>query len=404
MYIKRYLEEKILKINRTFKVLFLGGPRQVGKTTLLLHLAKSLKFNYVTLDDLTARNLAKKDPDLFLQKFQAPLLIDEIQYAPELFPYIKIRVDKSNKNGQYWITGSQQFSIMKNVQESLAGRVAILQLLGFSLAEKNNIKKTKSPFLPGSNLCKNQKKNIKEIFNFIFKGSFPIVWQKNSPDIETFYSSYLQTYIDRDLRTLFNITKTSEFHTFIQLCAARTGQILNYSNLARDARISVHAVKEWLSILESSMQIYILKPYYKNISNRLIKSPKLYFLDTGFASYLTSWKSPETLMNGAMAGAFFETFVVSEIIKSYLYRGEEAPIYYFRDKEGHEVDIILEREGKVHPIEIKMTSLINHHDLKGINFLRNKTSELSKGAIISMSQEQIPLDKHNEIIPVGMIS
>lgn len=231
-------------LNRTFKVIYLSGPRQVGKTTLLLHLAEKIKVNYVSLDDLQKRRLAQEDPELFLQRYPAPLLIDEVQYAPNLFPYIKIKVDNSEKNGQYWLTGSQQFAVMKNVKESLAGRICIVNLLGFSLAEELEFPKSKKAFCPGRKLISKKALAINEIFKIIHRGSFPVLVHKNAPPLEFFYNSYLQTYIDRDLRDIFHVSQINTFHKFLQICAARTGQILNYSDLARDTGISVHAAKE----------------------------------------------------------------------------------------------------------------------------------------------------------------
>lgn len=403
MYKRRYIEKTVLKTSKTFKILYLGGPRQVGKTTMLLNLAIKFRMNYVSLDDLAERNLAQSDPELFLQKHSRPLLIDEVQYAPQLFPVLKIMVDKTNKNGQYWLTGSQQFSIMKNVQESLAGRVGILNLLGFSFAEERNIPKSKNVFYPGK-LSKSKKSpDFNVIFKHILRGSFPALAVKNPPSISTFYNSYLQTYLDRDLKDIFNISKISTFNRFLELCASRTAQILNYNDLARDAGISVNASREWLGILEASMQVYLLRPYYRNISKRLIKAPKLYFLDTGLAAFLTKWKTSETLSSSNMAGAFFETFVISEVIKSYLYRGEEPPIYYFRDKQGHEVDLLIERDGKVYPVEIKMKARIDSDDLKNLEYLRKLLPSTDKGAVISMASSYLPLNKLYDNVPVGMV-
>ena len=304
MYKKRYLEDVILGLHRTFKVIYLAGPRQVGKTTLLKHLALKFSLNYVSLDDMDARQLAQEDPALFLQRHLPPLFIDEVQYAPQLFSFIKINVDRTNKTGQYWLTGSQQFSIMKNVKESLAGRVGIVNLLGFSLAENEQLKQNKYPFLPGRPLVKATALNIRDLFNQILRGSYPVLSHKKAPVLSAFYNSYLQTYLDRDLRDIFNVAKISDFHKFLSLCAARTGQILNLSDLARDAGISFHAAKEWLGILEASLQVYLLAPYYRNVSKRLIKAPKLYFLDTGLAAYLAKWKTAETLSHGAMAVSY----------------------------------------------------------------------------------------------------
>ncbi|MFA5928836.1 MAG: ATP-binding protein [Candidatus Margulisiibacteriota bacterium] len=407
MYRARYLEDVILRINKKFKVLYLAGPRQVGKTTLLKHLSARTERNYVSLDDLDKRSLAQNDPGLFLQQYPAPLLIDEAQYAPQLFPYIKIKVDASTKKGQYWLTGSQQFSLMKNVTESLAGRVGILNLLGLSRAEEKEERKKTKAFLPGSRTRKSRQavpKNIHDLFKRILRGSFPELLHKDAPPVELFYNSYLQTYIDRDLRDIFKVAKIETFHKFLQLCAARTGQVLNMSDLARDTGISVTTVSDWLGILTASSQIFLLQPYWANFSKRLVKAPKLYFLDTGLAAYLTKWKTPEAAASGAMAGAFLETFVVAEIIKSYWYRGELPALYYYRDKEGNEVDLLIEKDDVISPIEIKLAATISKNDLKGIDYLRRKIPNAGKGAIISLYPEQLSFDKDNECIPATMIN
>ncbi|MFA4906451.1 MAG: ATP-binding protein [Candidatus Margulisiibacteriota bacterium] len=404
MYKRRYLENVVLGLNKSFKVLYLSGPRQVGKTTLLRRLAKRFGFNYVSLDEIALQQLAQDDPALFLQKYPVPLFIDEIQYAPQLFPYIKLAVDQTDRTGLYWLTGSQQFSIMRNVKESLAGRVGIINLLGFSLAEKRQIPRLKHPFLPGASVTKAPPLGVKELFTQIQRGSFPVLTHKNTPALSAFYNSYLQTYIDRDLRDIFKVSKISDFHRFLALCAARTAQILNISDLAKDAGISVNAARDWLNILEASFQIYLLQPFHRNISKRIIKAPKLYFLDTGLAAFLTKWKTPETLQSGAMAGAFLETFVVGEIIKSYWFRGEEAPVYYFRDKEKHEIDLLLEQEGKIYPIEIKLASKAGPADLSNIRYLSKKIKNVSSGAIINAGQLHLPIDRENEVIPASLIS
>jgi len=401
MYIKRYIENIITQANKTFKVLYLGGPRQVGKTTVMSKLSSELKFNCISLDNLNIRRLAQEDPALFLQKYPAPLFIDEAQYAPQIFPYIKEVVDKKQQNGLYWLSGSQQFSLIKNITESLAGRVAILSLLGLSFAEINEREYCQAAFDLNQKISTPISPDINSAFQHIYKGSFPGLWVDSSKNVEIFFNSYLQTYLDRDLQELFKIGKINVFHKFLQLCAARTGQILNYSDLANNAGVSVNTAKEWISVLESSMLIYLLKPYYKNISKRIIKSPKLYFLDTGLAAYLSSWSSAETLMNGHMSGAFFETFVISEIIKSYLFRGKAAPIYYFRDKEKHEIDLIIEKDGKCHPIEIKIASLIQKKHLSNIKYFRKNTKQAINGAIISLAPERMPFDHNDEIIPVS---
>ena len=407
MYISRYNEKSIEKASKTFPILYLGGPRQVGKTTLLLHLSKKFKMNYVTMDDLSIRDLAKRDPELFLEQYPGPLLIDEVQYVPELFPYLKIHVDKSKRKGQFWLTGSQHFDAIKYIQESLTGRVGILYLLGLSWAEVRRIKALKQSFSTGNSRIKAKKinqTNIRNIFKYILTGSFPALHAKQAPERELFYRSYVETYINRDLRELFGITKTSQFHTFLQLCAARTGQLLNYSELARDADISHQTARDWIGMLESTMQIYLLKPHYANISLRMIKSSKLYFLDTGLAAYLTKWKTIETLQNGAMAGAFFETFVIGEVVKSYLFRGLEPPIYYYRDKEGHEVDLILEKDQVLHPIEIKLASLIKDRDVHNLTYFYKKNKNVGKGAVVCLSSNHFLKDRFTEIVPVDTLN
>ncbi|MBI2483898.1 ATP-binding protein [Candidatus Uhrbacteria bacterium] len=406
MYIPRYLEENVRKVHRTFKVLYLGGPRQVGKSTMLLHLARSRKMTYVTLDDLAQRELAQKDPELFLQTYPAPLLIDEVQYAPALFSSIKLRVDRSSKTGQYWLTGSQQFGLMRHMQESLAGRVGILTLLGFSRAEAHREKRLRHPFFPkrAYHPIQDDSFTIHDIYSLILRGSFPAVWLNERLDRTTYYNSYIQTYIDRDLRDIFHVTKISEFHTFLRLCAARTGSILSVSELARDTGISVHAAREWLSILENTRHIYLLRPYFSNISKRLIKSPKIYFLDTGLAAYLTNWKTAEVLGSGAMAGAFFETLIVGEIIKSYLFRGEEPPLYYLRDKEGHEVDVLIERERILYPLEIKIAARVVPSDCATMRYFRNKIPKIGPGAVITPGSRYQPIDREHTMIPLSAIS
>ena len=402
MYTPRYIEQTIIDAHKTFKVLYVGGPRQVGKTTPLLHLAKQFDVSYVTFDDLRVRALAQKDPDLFLDSYPAPLLIDEGQYVPELFTAIKLRVDQSNKNGRYWLTGSQQFASLRHVQESLAGRVAVLSMLGFSSAELARVPRTPLPFTLHAR--RSLRKKSDDVFNAIFRGSFPALWQKNPPPLELFYNSYIQTYLDRDLRDLFGVSKLSEFHTFIQLCAARTGQLLNCSELARDAGISVHAAREWISILESTGQLLLLQPFSNNISKRLIKSPKLYFLDTGLAAYLTQWKTRETLEAGAMAGAIFETFVIGEIYKSYLFRGARPLLFYLRDKQGHEVDLVLQDGQELTFFEIKHASRIDERDLGGLRYFAERYLSKKGSAVISLSRERYPLSRDIEVVPAHYIS
>lgn len=404
MYKKRYLEETVLETHKHFKVVYVGGPRQVGKTTMLQHIAKDKKISYISLDDLDARELAQRDPKLFLQNLSVPVFIDEVQYAPNLFPYIKMRVDATKENGQFWLSGSQHFSLMKGVQESLAGRVGILSLSGFSWAEEHNIAMPREPFTP--NLHPRlipPSMPASKIFERIFRGTFPAFVEDTSLPRERFFSSYVQTYLDRDVREIFGIEKMSAFKTFLGLAAARTGQVLNISALARDAGVSVHAAKSWLHILQAGGVVYLLHPYFVNISKRLIKAPKLYFLDTGLAAYLTRWPDAATLQHGAMAGPLFETYVVSEVIKSYLYRGLEPSLYYLRSQDGHEVDLLIEYQRRLYPIEIKLTAAAKERDAAGIDFFRTTIPNLEQGSVLCLTEVALPINRTTIQIPVTFI-
>lgn len=393
-YIPRYIEKIIKQSNKTFKIVFLSGPRQVGKTTTFNKMAEKMRIGYVTLDDLDQRELANSDPKLFLQQLKTPTIIDEVQYAPKLFPQIKKIVDESEKNGQFWLTGSQQFSLIKNIQESLAGRVAILNILGLSRNEKKIKKITDKTF---------DKPKINTLFKEIFEGGYPIFQSKDSPNRGIYFNSYIQTYLDRDLSGIFGINKTSEFNRFLQVCAARTGQVLNISDLARDCGISPVTATEWINILENTMQIYLLKPYYPNITKRIIKAPKLYFLDTGLASYLTKWNTPENLQSGSMAGAMYETYIVGEIIKSYLSQGMVPPIYYLRDKEGHEVDLVVENNG-LHLYEVKLSASVKTENHKALNYYAKKSNKFVSKNIISLIEKPILTPDGVKYIPYTSVN
>lgn len=402
MYIKRTSEDVIKNLSKQFKVVLVTGARQVGKSTLLKHCDENR--NYVSLDDLSERELAINEPKLFLETHKAPLIIDEIQYAPELLSYIKLIVDKSDKKGQYWLTGSQQFHLMKNVSESLAGRVGILDLMGLSLAELSQTPNNE-PFFPDLEYIEKRRENHKnystsDIFKIIYNGSFPALNNQDEfQDRNAFYSAYIRTYIERDIRDLSSISNEMKFLNFIRVVAARTGQVLKYSELANAVDISEPTAKTWLSVLVSSNIVYLLEPYYRNITKRMTKMPKIYFLDTGLCSYLTGWSSPEVIEKGAMNGAFFETFVVSEILKSYRHNGERPLIYWYRDTQQKEIDLLIECDGKLHPIEIKLTSNPNKSMLKHFNILDNQ----GYGGLICMRESDIPLTEDVSAIPISYI-
>ncbi|MCL1910848.1 MAG: ATP-binding protein [Leptospirales bacterium] len=404
MYIKRTLEKAIKQASNFFPVVFITGPRQVGKATVFEN-CESKKRNYVSLDTLNERELAKEDPRRFLERHQPPLLIDEIQYAPELLPYIKTIIDSEKKKGMYWITGSQQFNLMANVTESLSGRAGILNLQGFSQAEKDNMPDT-APFLPTEKfLTKKEKTNkgTKDIFHRIWKGSYPALFKGTDRDWNLFYDSYMQTYIERDIKQIIKVSNELQFANFVRALAARTSQVLNYSNIAGEIGINETTVKSWLSILQTSGLVYLLKPYSNNLTNRVIKTPKLYFMDTGLVCYLTKWNTPETLENGAFSGAILETYVVSEILKSYWHNAQSPAIYFYNDKDKREVDIILEENGKLYPLEVKQKTNPNAGDIKNFAVLSRFKKEVAAGGALCLAPTHLPLGEKDYIIPVSYI-
>ncbi|MBQ7917047.1 MAG: ATP-binding protein [Firmicutes bacterium] len=405
-YIKRSLEDVVSQVTKEYPVVLVTGSRQVGKTTMLQKLMEGTNRSYVTLDDLNERALAKKDPELFLQLHKPPILIDEVQYAPELFTYIKVYVDKYHEAGAFWLTGSQVFKLMRGVQESLAGRVALLSLTSLSQTEING--GAAEPFavdLEKLSLRKAGRKeaDIGEIFNRIYKGSMPAIVSGVNSNSQIFYNSYLSTYIERDVRELSDAIDSLKFLHFITAVAARCGQMLNAADIARDADISQVQVKNWLGILETLGIIFYLHPYSNNLLKRLVKTPKVYFYDTGLVCYLTKWSSAQTLESGAMNGAVLENYVVSEIVKTYLNCGKEPYIYYYRDKDAKEIDIVLEHDGVLNPIEIKKTSNPGTELIKVFQLLDKSSTPRSKGAIICMKPDLGAIDRDNYIVPIWMI-
>lgn len=399
-YIKRSAQEVIEKQEKLFKAILITGARQVGKTTMLKNMKPDI--NYITLDDLLLNQFALEDPDLFIKSNKPPVIIDEIQYAPDLLRYIKMAVDNSEQKAMFYLTGSQQFNLMKDVSESLAGRIGIINLLGLSLREIKQID-FNEPFLPTEeyiNKRQEKKTNISynEIWDIIHKGSMPALYQTES-DFDMFYSAYVSTYIERDVRSLTQVGDTISFLKFMTGLASRIGQLLNLNNIASEVGISITTAQRWLSILVSSNIVYILEPYYNNIMKRAIKTPKIYFLDTGLAAYLTKWKTAEVLEAGVMAGNFFENFVVVEIIKSYYNKGElRPPVYFYRDKEKREIDLIIEENGKLYPIEIKKTAKPSKEMIDNFKVLEG-VKEIGEGAIICMYERVMSLDEKNRIIP-----
>ncbi len=406
MYLTRTLEEILRESSATFPAVLVTGPRQVGKSTLLEHCARAGR-SVVSLDHPAVRAKAKADPELFFQAHPPPLLIDEIQYAPELFPFIKMLADRTKMPGMFWMTGSQQFSMMKDVSESLAGRVAILDLLGLSQSEiagEADAGTFLDSLLDDSPRRHGRTVELRGLYRAIFRGSFPALHEKPATKTAVFYSSYVKTYIERDIRSLLDISQESSFLKFLGIVAARTGQTINYSDMSRDLGLSPNTVKAWLSLLESSRLVYMLRPYYSNLTSRVVKTPKMYFTDTGLCSYLTGWTSPETLEAGAMNGAMLETHVVMEIVKSFWHRGLEAPIYFYRDKEKNEIDVVIEANGFLHPVEIKKTANPSLKDIRHFRMLDNSRLKRGRGAVICLASERLPLTRDVSVMNVGDIS
>lgn len=404
-YIRRAMEETFLRLSKEFPALLLTGPRQVGKTTMLQKLAEeeNIGREYVTLDDLTERQMAKNDPKMFLQIHKPPVFIDEVQYAPELFTYIKIHIDHYHRAGDFWMTGSQVFKLMEGVQESLAGRVCLLRMAPLSQAEICGASTT--PFaLDLDQLSQRIKARIPvdtpALYERIFRGGMPALISKQYSDHRAVYSSYISTYIDRDVKEISGAIDSLMFLDFITAAAALCGQMLNYKTIADAAGIDQITAKKWLGILERLGIIFYLHPYSNNMLKRMVTKPKLYFYDCGLVAYLTKWSNSDTLMNGAMSGAILENYVVSEIVKSYQNCGREAFIYYYRDKDTKEIDILLEDSGKLYPMEIKKTATPQNQLTRVFGLIDKAALERGTGAVLCTTDRLSAFDSRNLIVPI----
>jgi len=417
MYIKRAIEDTVRKTAATFPVLLVTGPRQAGKSTMLERLAEPDR-KVVTLDDPDIRYLAKSDPALFMQRYTPPVLIDEIQYAVELLPHIKMAVDKSKQNGDFWLTGSQAFHLMKNVSETLAGRVGIINLLGLSTSEICGVP-SKVFTADAESLMKRAKEvpkvGLNDIYSRIFKGSMPRLYADETVDIQTYYRSYLDTYLKRDIKDLTQVADEMAFYNFMTVVAARTAAPVIYEEIAKECGISSPTVKKWLSVLVSSHIIALVQPYHNSILKRTTKMPLLHFLDTGLCAYILKWGNPEVLEKGAMSGAFFESYVFSEIYKSYLNAGKEPPIYYYRDKDKKEIDLLIYENGTLYPIEIKKSASPGKDAIKHFSVLEPATQpekfggisrlkvNIGSGAVVCMANDLLPIDAKNWYVPAWLI-
>ncbi|MDR1932569.1 MAG: ATP-binding protein, partial [Spirochaetales bacterium] len=402
----RHAEKTLAKFVKGFGAVLVTGARQVGKTTLLREFGKDM--HYVTLDNPVVLQAATHEGGTFFKQHKSPLIIDEIQYAPGLFPYIKMMIDNEKRKGLVLMSGSQQFRMMKNVSESLAGRLAILNLPDFSLREIQHIQFDK-PFLPVPKYFSARSKHLQpldydEVWRIIQRGSMPALNSGQDIERNDFYSTYTKTYIERDVRDLTQVGDERLFLQFLTVAAGRTGNLLNLSSLANDVGISVSTAERWLSILIASNIVYVLRPFFVNVTKRMVKTPKIYFLDTGLAAFLTGWDTPQTLSTGAVAGAFFETFVVSQIIKSYANAGIDPPLYFYRDRDGKEIDLVLWQNGLLHPLEIKKHANPSPGDITAFAALEKiQDFKRGSGGVICMYEDMLPLKGEDMIIPLNYI-
>ena len=407
MYINRHAERTVQELARMFGAVLGAGPRQVGKTTMLERLTSGM--NYAALDDPILRASAEEESGTFFKDNPPPVFVDEIQKAPALFEQIKLFLDREWKKGQFFLCGSQQFRMMKGVSESLAGRIGLVTLLGFSLRESHGIA-FDVPFLPTEEYFSQRRLHTAsisydEVWNTIHRGCMPELHDNPDFNWQMFYGAYVRTYIERDVRELSEIGDTVKFTRFMVAAAASTGQLLNLSSLARDVGVSQPTAERWLSILVASNLVYLLPPYSNNITKRAVKTPKLYFLDTGLAAYLTRWNTPDVLKNGAMAGAFFESFVLSEIVKSYYNRGIlELPLYFYRDKDMNEIDLLIEENGILYPIEMKKHADPRKKDVEAFDLL-DKIPGVKRGpgGVVCLYDKLIALRGADRIIPVNFL-
>lgn len=406
-YITRELERKFIKSSGFFKAVLVTGARQVGKTTMLKHLCEGTDRTYVTLDNMMARELAKKDPVLFFQTYKPPVLIDEIQKAPELFEQIKIMCDETDEKGLFWLTGSQQYMMMKKIRDTLAGRIGILNLYSLSQREKNSIAFDAALDFSLQTLQSRQrqvaKNDVEATFYHIWEGGMPQVIGVDDELREEYFNSYVDTYLMRDVAEEGGITDTVKFEKFLKVCAALVSEQVNYATLAENADISEPTAKEWIRILQGLGIVYLLEPYANNELKRLSKTPKLYFCDTGLCAHLSMWLTPQTLQNGAVSGHYYENYVVMELIKNYAYSPAKANITYYRDSNAKEIDVFIEENQTIHPIEIKKSANPDSRETKKFQFLDKTALMRGNGGIICMCEEPVPIDDMNCFIPSNLI-
>lgn len=406
-YIERELERKFCEMDKFFKAILVIGARQVGKSTMLKHLAEKQNRTYVTMDDDFARELANSDPILFFQTYKPPILIDEIQKAPVLLERIKIMCDEREEKGRFWLTGSQRKKLMEKSQESLAGRLGILKLYSFSQREKAGLLHTSE--LDFSLECLQERaKHLPEndidiVYEQIWKGGYADVQNATTEQMQVYYQSYIDNYLIADAVNDEGISDTAAFKRFLRSCAALIGNLVNFNTLAESAGISVPTAKKWISVLQDMDVIYLLEPYSNNELQRLTKTPKMYFCDTGLCAYLTRWLTRDSLRDGAASGHFYENYVVMELVKNYAYSKSSAILSFYRDSNAKEIDVFVETNGMIHPLEIKKSANPDKREIKKYSVLAKTTVETGNGGIICMYPKPFPIDRMNCYIPSNLI-
>ena len=416
-YIKRSIEKELKKMSESFPVVMITGVRQVGKTTILNNMKERKKINYVSLDDLATRSLAIEDPEMFLTRYKAPLIIDEFQYAPDLLVYIKIIVDKRRQEhlkdekvqatGLYYLTGSQVFHTMKNVSESLAGRVGLLEL--YPLSNREIEEKKDELFLPQYEKLEKREKSkrieIENLYEIILIGNYPELYSNDKIESKTFFETYIKTYIERDIRELISVKDETKFLKFIESIAVRTGQELNINDITNSIEISNNTAQNWLSILVSTGLVYLLQPYSNNNIARIVKRPKIYFMDTGLACFLAGYMDSVTLEKSAFNGAILETYVVTEIIKSFANNGMDSRkyLYYYRDNNGKEIDLLIFYDNTVYPIEIKKNFNPGKQAIKNFDIVEKFGVNVGNGGVVCLANDIFPLDRNNNLIPIELL-
>ncbi|MEG9545662.1 ATP-binding protein [Mannheimia sp. HC-2023] len=402
--ISRQMQSLVTRLVKQFPAILVTGARQVGKSTLLQYIGQD--YQYITFDDPMLLQQAKDESRLFFLNHQGKLILDEVQYVPEIFSLLKLEIDRKQQNGLFLLSGSQAFELMQNVSETLAGRIAILKLQGLSLREILGVS-FNQPFVPNNDYLFAREEELKSpenVWQLIHKGDMPRLYAQET-DWEIYYRSYVTTYIERDVRQLTNIASTTDFTRFMVSIASRSGELLNYSNIAQEVGVSNETIKRWVAILQTSGIIYLLQPYHNNHLKRAIKTPKVYFLDTGLMAYLTKWLTPETISSGAKSGQFFETFVVSQVIKSFNNQGIEPPLYFYRDTNQKEIDLIIEYDRTLYPVEIKVTASPNKKMAKSFDLLSPLSPEwtLGQGVIINQYPTKLYLSENLVALPLSYL-